>query len=549
MQTPSVLIVGAGPTGLVLGLTLAQNGIAIRIVDKLPEFPPGSRGTGLMPRSLEVHKFLGTYEDIKSAGLSGSNFHARMYPIGSGSENYKVSNLSVPLEPADATPITTYVLIGQDTQTEILRSHLAKYGVNVEFGTELVSFEQEADHVAVRLRKSQDGEERGEDVKFQYIVGADGAHSVVRKGLDMTFLGETRASENMSVGDIYVEDGFLEPNKFHIWGEASTQMLAIRSTEIPKKYNFACSGPQFDHNALSSSREALLKAFAQISGRNDIPWGNISWVSHYRPNIRMVDRFSSGRVFVAGDAAHVHSPAGGQGMNSGCLDAFNLGWKLALAVKGFSKENLLESYDAERLPVIATMLQLTTKIHRTMYTAGTAEEGFNRDGNLNQLGVNYRSSAVVVDERSVKAHLSNPYETEPGSVLSAGDRAPDAGGLKDLTKGGDAVHLFDVYRPTHHTVLVFSQESSEARTFLTAATKAAKGAPLLTALIVPPGASDLADINSDRIFVDQKGSAGKSYVIAEHTTVTAVVVRPDGVIGAIALTVGGLEKYFENILL
>ncbi|KAL0953956.1 hypothetical protein HGRIS_005117 [Hohenbuehelia grisea] len=205
MESPSVLIVGAGPTGLVLGLSLAKNGLSIRIIDKAPEWTPGSRGSALMPRSLEAHHFLGTYEDIARSGLSTGSIVKRMYTVGSTHENH-----TAPFESADAsdaTPIVDGILIGQDTQTKLLRSHLAKHGVHVEWGTELRSFKQRPDYVDVQLVKTFNGEERPEETRFLYVVGTDGARSVVRKELGLTFLGETRASDDMVVGDIYIEEG------------------------------------------------------------------------------------------------------------------------------------------------------------------------------------------------------------------------------------------------------------------------------------------------------------------------------------------------------
>ncbi|KAL0953955.1 hypothetical protein HGRIS_005116 [Hohenbuehelia grisea] len=549
MTPPSVLIVGGGPTGLVLGLTLAKCGVGMRIIDKVPKFQPGTRGPTSMPRSLEVHHFLGTCQDLLAAGRS--NLIPRMYPIGAGSEGYITPNIMPPSPPTDAIPISRPVMIGQDTQTSILRSHLAKHGVNVELSTELRSFQQHPDHVAVTMSKILDGEEHSEDAQFKYIVGTDGAHSVVRKGLGLTFLGETRDGENMVVGDIFVEEGFIDPSAFHIYGEAATEMLVLRATEHEKKYSFSCAGPHLDYATLASDREELLKAFVRITGRNDIKWGEIGWISNYRPNIRMVDRFGSGRAFVAGDAAHIHSPAGGQGMNSGCLDAFNLGWKLALVVKGLAKESLLESYNEERLPVIAAMLQITSKIHRTMFTQGNQQKGWNRGGNLDQLGVNYRGSPIVVDERSPAEVAHNAYEAEAGSLLSAGDRAPDASGLEDMAGNAGVTRLFGIFAPTHHTVLVFTKDLEDASHILAAAAKAAKGLPLCTAVVFPSGTANTLHNNvaATHVLVDQKGSAIRNYAIVTAAGTTAVVVRPDGVVGAIVSSVDGMQRYFENITL
>ncbi|KAL0953959.1 hypothetical protein HGRIS_005120 [Hohenbuehelia grisea] len=523
---PSVLIVGAGPTGLVLGLALAKNGIGIRIIDKAPEFMPGSRGSGLVPRSLEVHHFLGTYEDIIQAGISTSTMLKRLYAVGSAHENHAVPFGS--LDDSDATPIVDAVFIGQDTQTKLLRTRLAEHGVNVEVGTELRFFEQHAEQVNVRLVKTVNGEDRTEDTRFLYVVGADGARSAVRKELGLTFLGETRAKDDMVVGDIYLEKGVMDTKALHIWGGGGAEMLMLRPTEHDQKYSFGLAGPLLDRDAIESDREELVKALTRITGRSDV-------------------NFSSGRVFVAGDAAHIHSPAGGQGMNSGCLDAFNLGWKLALVIKGLAKDNLLESYNNERLPVIAAMLQITTKMHSKMFT--DHQERLERANNLTQLGVNYRGSPIVIDERSPEEVAHNPYDVDAGSLLSAGDRAPDASGLVTIGQSGpEPMRLFDVYGPAHHTLLVFTQKAEDASELLAAARTSAKAVPLRTSVLVSPDTANEANISADYVFVDQKGSARKNYVILPEVATTAVVVRPDGVVGAVVSSVGGVQKYFDNFV-
>ncbi|KAL0953958.1 hypothetical protein HGRIS_005119 [Hohenbuehelia grisea] len=234
-------------------------------------------------------------------------------------------------------------------------------------------------------------------------------------------------------------------------------------------------------------------------------------------------------------------------MNSGCLDAFNLGWKLALVIKGLAKDDLLESYNEERLPVIAAMLQITTKLFSKMFAV--KQERFEREKNMSQLGVNYRRSPIVIDDRSSDEVAHNPYDTEPGSLISAGDRAPDSSGLVEISQSGSSVtRLFDVYGPAHHTLLVFARKAEDASAFLTAARKAAKDVPLQVSVLAAPGSFKSTDVVADYVFVDQKGSARNSYAILPEASTTAVVVRPDGVVGAVVSSVGGVQKYFDNFV-
>ncbi|KAL0953975.1 hypothetical protein HGRIS_005134 [Hohenbuehelia grisea] len=550
MSSPSVLVVGGGPTGLVLALALAKNSVPVRVIEKFPGPIVGQRGAGLQPRTLEIHNFLGTYNDIAQRGQPIFKF--RMYPIGAGDQGFMEREFVPHIEPSDSTPLPNPWRMGQDTQTEILRSHLAKHGVFVETGTELRKFEQKPDHVEVEIVKLDGGKETIEIAQFPYIVGADGASSIIRKGLDVTFLGETRDTELMLVGDVHIEEGAPAPGFFHLYGDASTSMLGIRDTEHENRYSFNLAGAELAIDDLLNNRDELLQVMTRISGRTDIKWGEVTWLSKYRPNIRMADRFGSGRCFIAGDAAHVHSPSGGQGMNSGCMDAFNLAWKLALVVKGLAKPSLLVSYTDERLPVIATMLKMTTKLHRTVITQGNTESGWRRDGSLTQLGVNSRGSPIVVDERTrAQDVVFNPYDTNLNAPRVAGDRAPDSTELHDLKGASDVTRLFQIYGPAHHTVLVFAGTANDAKTLLDATLKAAKSAPLRSVVVLPLEAESVGETTSaaNYVLVDQKGLARRNYQVEASAPPTAVVVRPDGVLGAIATRTQGVETYFGNILL
>ncbi|EIW84675.1 FAD/NAD(P)-binding domain-containing protein [Coniophora puteana RWD-64-598 SS2] len=230
---------------------------------------------------------------------------------------------------------------------------------------------------------------------------------------------------------------------------------------------------------------------------------------------------------------------GGQGLNSGVQDAFNLGWKVALVAKGLSPLSLLETYTAERLPVIAQMLNLTTDLlNKTFGKArSTVETAFHRGRILFMFGVNYRTSPIVIDEFSAGLPPVPAYGVELSGELVAGDRAPDAPGLSE---GNSTVTLFDIYRVTHHTVLVFANNTQRAHEVVE---------PLLSysnlarfVVVLPCASVSMEAVKGARVLVDRAGFAYSHYLVKEDTRI--IIVRPDGVVGAIVGGLSGTHQYF-----
>ncbi|KAG7445128.1 uncharacterized protein BT62DRAFT_211533 [Guyanagaster necrorhizus] len=533
MTNTSVLIAGAGPSGLALALALLQNGMSVRVIDKGETHKVGQKGCGIQPRILELYHFMGVLPDIqKKGGLICPVIH--YLPNG----ETKTLSMVTKGEVTPDKPCSEPLLLGQDRHEQILREHLAKYRCEVELGTELVSFEQFADHVVSRVIKTHDGQAVEETIESRWLVGAEGAHSVVRKSLGLTFLGETR-QENMVVGDIKIIKPQLD-EFWHSYGNATTKSVVIRPSEDPaaNKYQFFAMGPQLDMTTVASGREAFIKEFYAVSGRTDIEFGELVWISNFRPNIRMVDKFGSGRAFVAGDAAHVHSPTGGQGLNSGIQDSINLAWKLALVDKGLAAPTLLDTYTQERIPVIAAMLNKTTELHNKTFTQGVASyDAWKRGPELYQFGVNYRGSPIIVDEAGTPESL-DPYRSGDGGNLRAGDRAPDASGLV-----GEKTRLFDIFSTSYHTVLIFSGADPDVTEILDLL-KAYPVGSLKSVVILPQDAAPPAvdGSSADFVLTDGEGHAYKHYN-------GVVVVRPDGMIGALVSGVDGLKQYFKGIFL
>ncbi|KAF7982425.1 hypothetical protein HWV62_28549 [Athelia sp. TMB] len=534
-------------------LTLLQNGVPVRIIAKEQSHRPGQRGSGVSARTLEVYNFLGVKEVSEKAAFC---FDMLEHAKGS-SKVHNVARMAAWTEPSPSCPWRTMLLMGQNSAEEILRSHLAKFGCEVELGTTLSSFQQDSEHVTAVLVKTVDDKETTESIEVDWLVGADGARGVTRKALGLTFLGETHENENMVTGDVTVEG--LSTLGWHNFGDRSSAILTLKPSEkLDSSRQFFIMGPNVDHAKLSSDRTALYDFFAEYSGLPREAFGEIAWVTDYRPNFRVVNKFGEGRAFVVGDAAHVHSPQGGQGMNSSVQDSFNLAWKLALVAKKHASSSLLETYTAERLPVIVEMLNISKSLQK-LVSDPTAKNVWERDGKLMQLGVNYRGSTIVVDETEGGAGGAEGNSYNVDGALRGGDRAPDAPGLSDLrsldgAKGVANTRLFDIFKPYKHTVLVFSSAAPTEQ--CTAILRALERYPkdLIQSVVVHSWqvykGDDAGLETATMVLRDKLGHAYDGYaVIPRAEAPTVYIIRPDGVIGGLVHGVEGVDKYFGGIFL
>lgn len=504
----AVLIVGAGPTGLALACDLARRGVPLRIIDRAPDYASGSRGKGIQPRSLEVLDDLGVLAAVVDAG-------APYPPIRSynGATVVWEGHMHEQRAPTPDVPYPNLVLIPQWRTEAILRERLAGYGVQVGRATELTSFDQDRDGVTALLACG-DATER---VRAAYLVGADGGHSAVRHALGVGFVGETFATDRMLVGDVCV-DG-LDRAYWHTWMNPDTRTLRLGLCPLSGTRAFQVVAPLPADAEPALSLAALQAIVDHASGHAGLRLRDLSWLSLYRANIRMAQRYRVGRVFLAGDAAHVHSPAGGQGLNTGIQDAYNLGWKLGQALAG-APDALLDTYEAERLPVAADMLGLSTRLHQRAKQG--AADALRRGAETQQLGINYRESALVARERASPTRVR------------AGDRAPDA---PCHTADGSTVRLFDVFRGPHTTLLAFG--SGHAATV--AALSEQYGGAVCAHTILRPGERASGDS-----LVDTHGHAHRAYDIDADTL---VLVRPDGYLGLVSQSQSpqAIEDFFHKV--
>ncbi|MFF3458974.1 FAD-dependent oxidoreductase [Streptomyces sp. NPDC002730] len=426
-----VLIVGAGPTGLTLAYDLARRGVTVRIIDKNAAHHHGSRGKTLHPRSLEILEDLGVADRIVADGTAHLMF--RKYFDGE-----YVSDID-PFAgdgPAPDAPFDSGVFIGQWRIEEILRDRLAACGVQVELGAELIGFVQDADGVTATLTD-------GRRIQAAYLVGCDGGRSAVRNTLGLPFEGHTEQVQAMVCGD--VEAGGISRDYWHQW---FTPDGAIMLCPIPGTDSFqlqATPEPDEQGNPLPPSLESFQRLFDHHARTAGIRLRNATWLSTWRVNVRMVERARVGRVFLAGDAAHVHPIAGGLGMNTGIQDAYNLGWKLALALTGQAGAALLDTYDEERLPVAAWTLQITTdRLNRVLEAIKEPGHGVEAAAPPT-VGQGYRWSSLATGAGN--------------EILHPGDRAPDA---PCTDRMGNRIRLFQLFAGPHFTLIGFGTAAPAA---------------------------------------------------------------------------------------
>jgi 2-polyprenyl-6-methoxyphenol hydroxylase-like FAD-dependent oxidoreductase len=483
-----VLIAGAGPTGLTLAIELARRGIDVRIVDKAERFAVGSRGDGLQPRTLEVFEDLGVLDEVFAAGIG-----APLMRIYDRKSVVWEDRMAKPEPPRADRPYPNLWFVPQWRTEEILRARLSSYGVDVQLGTEVVSAEQEHDAVMVRLHT-------GETVRTAYLVGADGGRSTVRKLLAIPFLGTTDDGVQMVQADVRVAG--LDHDYGHGWmldGRSFFGFTPLAGGADTFVVNTTATGVEPTLPDLQATVDAA-------SGRTDIRLSELTWASVWRPNVRLAQRFRAGRVFLAGDSAHVHPPTGGQGLNTGVQDAYNLGWKLATVLNGVlngGSDVLLDSYQAERLPIASRMLGISTELLDK--TLRGSHDALERGEQTRQLDLSYRGGPLTLDDGC-------------GAMLAAGDRAPDGPCLRG---NGDQARLFTLFAGPHWTLLRFGPQ-----------------APHLDHEWIRSHQIGTDILDADRLI-------HQAYDIRDDG---AVLIRPDGYIGAITTQPAALAAYGSRLL-
>lgn len=538
-----VLIVGAGPVGLTCAIELARRGVGVRVVDK--RSGPADRADkaiGIHCRTMEIWEDQGV---VAEAIRSGIWLHGQtVYVNGRMTHQVDWSGLS-------ELPYAHLGLPQYDTE-RILTERLASLGVAVERGVELLSFAQDDDGVTARLSSAADGETA---VRARFLVGCDGGHSAVRAGLGLAFegglsmfpqlfmLGDVRLDWSMPPGHLLrfvrIEDD----------GDFTGMLVCV---PLPGgRYRVATLAPQSLQKTIGAGvvpagfwREYAPPVLADIQAVLDdlaperTTASDLRWSSTFRVKHGIVDRYREGRVFVAGDAAHLHPPAGGQGMNTGIQDAWNLGWKLALAVHENAAPDLLDSYDAERRPAGRAVVDRAVALAFTDEMDMEDEKAqFLLDM---QMTTSYAESALVGEDVGGGEVLPGP---------APGERAPDVHGLTRFGVGHD-LRLFDLTRGTRSTLLVHADASVDAEGLaeagaLARAARHRSAGEVDAFLITAPESPILADSDL-QILRDDSGEFARTY---GGSGLTVHLIRPDGHVGyrSAGAAPAGLDAHLQLI--
>jgi len=511
-----VLIVGAGPTGLMLANQLGRRGVRALVMDRHSGPAQQTRAMAVQARTLEIYAKLGITERALALGKRGTG--ANMWAEGRWTARIPVGDIGRSL-----SPFPFVLMLGQDDNERIMGERLRDWGMSVQWSTELTALSQEPGQVTATIRQP-DGSTR--NVEAAYVAGCDGAHSAVRELNGIAFPGAPY-EHVFFVADTQVI-GPMVPDELNVylWRDGFHLLFPMRGSDHWRIVGILPPGLRVRDDL---TFEQVIPAIRQEAGAA-LSFKGCSWFSTYRIHHRCAERFQDRRCFLLGDAAHIHSPVGGQGMNTGLQDAYNLAWKLALVVSGRADAALLDTYENERLPVAHRLLGTTDRLF-TMIVSDRWIAGLFRTGilarvmayamkrervqrlafrTISQTGIRYRTSP-----------LSQTLAHVPDGAPRAGDRFPWVK-LK-FDPGGAAEDLFDRLDDTRFNLVVIGQRVD--------AVQAARVGDLLRAHVV-------ADDPSNWTELSRAGITGPAFYL----------LRPDGHVGLCGsrLEAGMVARYLSG---
>ena len=513
---PDVLIVGAGPVGLALASDLRRREIQCRLIDSAERAVQQTKAVGIQARTLEMLARLGLAQTAIERGL-----HTSFFSIYSSDKSLIRMDFQEHLR---GTPYPYVLLLPQNETEQLLTEYVESHGTRIEWQTELIALTQDELGVEAVLRHPGEQDER---IRVGWVVGCDGAHSRVRHLVGLQFVGSTmeQSFATFAVGNVRLD-----------WDLSYEEVFA-----------FIHEGNFIGYFPMASGRHRLVIAYdpdraptgdvtleeiqkaIEVCGPVGARASDPADLTRFQINQRRSERYRRSRIFLAGDAAHIHSPIGAQGMNTGIQDAFNLAWKLALTVQGGASATLLDSYETERVQVGEALLratELTTQLALTRNPVLAAVRDIltpvlfatlpmaarRLAHSLGELNVAYPESPIGVDARD---HKRTPR---------TGDRAPDGG--VQMAEGSTS--LFDIFNSQRSIVLVFAgnQDSAEiARHWRDIESVISSGyESVVEAYLV----TTQATAGSARALYDQTGQVHQRYAAADGEV---VLIRPDGYIG------------------
>jgi 2-polyprenyl-6-methoxyphenol hydroxylase-like FAD-dependent oxidoreductase len=512
-QNPTVVIVGAGPVGLVAACDLARRGVSIRVIDKLAEPTTESRAIAIHARSCDMFDRMGVLDDLIATGVKST----AMNMFANGKKMFRA-----PLDTVDSA--FPYTLITAQTETErVLTEHLTALGVSIDRGVELKELTQDDAAVHLVLQRADGATEH---VATSWVVGTDGSHSSVRRLVGTKLQGSFKG-ERFILGDVEVEPHFDNTNMYTYFDSdgpvVTLPMLGGRVRFLAQIHD--APGTPLNLNPTTAELQKIVDE--RIGG---VTITTPHWVTCFEIHHGLVPEYRHGRIFLAGDAAHIHSPAGGQGMNTGMQDAFNLSWKLAEVIKGDAGDALLDSYNAERHPVGKRVIDFTSTLTKVGTLKGLARVA--RDTAVKLIG--HVPPAVRVMASNI-TETNIAYKNSP-AVLTTGPRHAK------IAAGQHVPHITDAAMQKQLGAALGS-----GHTVLTVAGgKAAPAAGPAGQMQVLIAADDSPVGGYDAVIADPRGLVAKRYGLPDGGR---VVVRPDGYIGAVTRLddLTGVADYFALI--
>ena len=538
-----ILIVGAGTTGLAMACELARHGAPVRIIDKQSGINPHCRACSVHARTLEIFHDFGIVDEILTQGhkvLGMSQYaNGERFMHSSGGEIDSPYPFSINLE--------------QCKTESALERLLGTYGIEVERETELVAISGRPDAVSATIRRGASSEEV---VETPWLIGCDGAHSRVRHLNHIHFPGKEDLHQ-YCLADVLI-DGALAHDEIHsfmtdrglIFFFPLPNARWLVAADLPTQHDPVKEQPSLDD----------VRAIADERGPAGIRISDPHWLAYFRINYRAARHYRHERIFLAGDAVHIHSPMGGQGMNTGIQDAYNLAWKLALVHLGRAPADLLESYEKERRPVaedvLATTKMLTDRFEafsnlspeqrQRMYVNMVVppEVAKRMARHLEQLDLNYTKSPICHQREG--SHFG---KTRLTAGPRPGEEAPDA---KPLLYDNRLTSLFELMRGPKHTLLLFPGVAHESKSWQRLGELAESVESRLDNLIIIYFAAiEASSVPSDpkfdgRLILDPERSLHYRY---GAETECLYVVRPDGYVGyrSEPATASALHEYLGRI--
>lgn len=526
-----VLIAGGGPVGLLLAMELSRDGVDVLLIDRLKKRSFFCKALGVTPRTLEIFDDIGIAQDAIDSGVW-------LQGLSAFNDGVPGPSMDVPTD----LPFGSLSLAQFDTE-RLLEACLHRCGGSVSYGHTLSGFEARTDGVRAQVQ-GPDGETRG--VGCRWLVGCDGAHSKVRATLGLDFAGG-QYPQTFVLADLEVDWDLPRGRMYRFnTGKAgqpgSAALAAVPVHGSSRRYRLSTIVPE---SAMNTSDDAAAEAFPatleQVTALMTplLPQGTIlsslHWSSVYRVSHRIVPAYAKGCVFLAGDAAHLHPPVGGQGMNTGLQDAHNLAWKLTLASRGLASQTLLDSYSVERHAVGLDVVENTSRALNEVLAHRAQVPGMRET----QLLVSYRGSPIVKDERADAA----------SAPLAAGDRVPDAGQLRRPFVG-HGLRLHERLGRGRHVLLGFVGDDPAAVVSLAemlSVVRATFGESADGCAIAPQGGVPPVAREDLPVLTDAEGEFAAAFAAKPGA---AWLVRPDGYIGwcSAAPSTAGLQSFLKMMV-